>query len=570
MNKTLLACLFCLAYSINTAQTKFSVTINKSMGVKKPDGRLLLLLSLNNNSEPRFQVQDGPKTQLVFGKDVLAWKEGVAINFDDQDFGYPIQSLSLVPEGEYYVQAVFHRYETFKRSDGHIVKLPMDRGEGQHWNTAPGNLLSKPVKISFSKTATNLISIDLNDSIPAIAEPTDTKYVKHIKLLSKKLSEFWGRPIYLGAHILLPEGWDTHPNVKYPLAIFHGHFPSDFGDWRTTPPDTSLKPDYSERFNISGYNRIVQQENYAFYKQWTGANFPRVIAVEIQHPTPYYDDSYAVNSANNGPYGDAITYELIPEIEKRFRGIGQGWARFVYGGSTGGWEALAVQVFYPDEYNGSYAACPDPIDFRAYCQINLYKDKNAYFLESDFKKTPKPGIRDYLGKVSASVQDMNYRELALGTHGRSGEQWDIWQAVYSPAGTDGYPKPIFDKLTGVIDSSVAQYWKEHYDLSYILERDWATLGKKLSGKIHIYCGDMDNFYLNNAVYFTEERLKKLRNPSFDGKVDYGDRAEHCWNGDHDNPNYISRLRYHSMFINKWTNEIQKRAPKGADLKSWRY
>ncbi len=540
------------------------------MGLHHPDGRLLLLLSLTDQPEPRFQIQDGPKTQLVFGKDVSAWTDGLAIYFDDKDFGYPLQSLSGVPEGDYFVQAVFHRYETFKRSDGHTVKLPMDRGEGQHWNMAPGNLLSKPVKISFSKSGNNIISIDLNDSIPAIKEPEDSKYVKHIKVLSKKLTEFWGRPIYLGAHVLLPEGWDTHPNVKYPLAIFHGHFPSDFGDWRTTPPDTSLKPDYSERFGISGYNSIIQQENYAFYKQWTGPDFPRVIAIEIQHPTPYYDDSYAVNSANNGPYGDAITYELIPEIEKRFRGIGKGWARFVYGGSTGGWEALAVQVFYPDEYNGSYAACPDPIDFRAYCQINLYKDKNAYFLESDFRKTYRPGMRDYLGKVSATVQDMNYRELALGSNGRSGEQWDIWQAVYSPVGTDGYPKPIFDKLTGAIDSTVAQYWKEHYDLSYILERDWSTLGKKLSGKIHIYCGDMDNFYLNNAVYFTEERLKKLKNPSFDGKVDYGDRAEHCWNGDHDNPNYISRLRYHSMFIKKWTSEIQKRAPKGADLKSWRY
>ncbi|WP_336517077.1 hypothetical protein [Pollutibacter soli] len=570
MNRTLLIFLFCFICYASFAQTRFSVSMNKSMGLHHPDGRLLLLLSLTDQPEPRFQIQDGPKTQLVFGKDVSAWTDGLAIYFDDKDFGYPLQSLSGVPEGDYFVQAVFHRYETFKRSDGHTVKLPMDRGEGQHWNMAPGNLLSKPVKISFSKSGNNIISIDLNDSIPAIKEPEDSKYVKHIKVLSKKLTEFWGRPIYLGAHVLLPEGWDTHPNVKYPLAIFHGHFPSDFGDWRTTPPDTSLKPDYSERFGISGYNSIIQQENYAFYKQWTGPDFPRVIAIEIQHPTPYYDDSYAVNSANNGPYGDAITYELIPEIEKRFRGIGKGWARFVYGGSTGGWEALAVQVFYPDEYNGSYAACPDPIDFRAYCQINLYKDKNAYFLESDFRKTYRPGMRDYLGKVSATVQDMNYRELALGSNGRSGEQWDIWQAVYSPVGTDGYPKPIFDKLTGAIDSTVAQYWKEHYDLSYILERDWSTLGKKLSGKIHIYCGDMDNFYLNNAVYFTEERLKKLKNPSFDGKVDYGDRAEHCWNGDHDNPNYISRLRYHSMFIKKWTSEIQKRAPKGADLKSWRY
>ncbi len=219
--------------------------------------------------------------------------------------------------------------------------------------------------------------------------------------------------MFLGAHILLPEGWDTHPDVKYPLAIFHGHFPDDFGGWRTTPPDENLIPDTVSRFNLIGYNKIVQQEAYDFYKQWTGPDFPRVIAIEIQHANPYYDDSYAVNSANLGPYGDAITYELIPEIEKRFRGIGEGWARFMYGGSTGGWEVLAAQVFYPDEYNGCYSACPDPVDFNHYTTVNIYKDQNAYYQEGPFKKTLRPGHRDYLGHVSSMVKDMNQRELAL-------------------------------------------------------------------------------------------------------------------------------------------------------------
>jgi hypothetical protein len=277
-----------------------------------------------------------------------------------------------------------------------------------------------------------------------------------------------------------------------------------------------------------------------------------------------------VNSANSGPYGDAITYELIPEIEKRFRGIGKGWARFMYGGSTGGWESLAAQVFYPDEYNGCYAACPDPIDFRAYMTIDLYKDKNAYYLESDFKKTLRPAHRNYLGHVSSTVMDNNHRELALGTKTRSGDQWDVWESVYSPVGADGYPKPIFNKLTGEIDSTVARYWRDHYDLSWIMKRDWPKIGSKLQGKIHIYCGDMDNYYLNNAVYFTEEMLKKLQGPTYDGEVDYGDRAEHCWNGDHKNPNYISRLRYHQMFIPKWVEEMKLRAPTGADLTSWKY
>lgn len=552
------------------AQQPVSITYAAKYNDQPLDGRLLLLLSNNNSAEPRFQIADGPQTQLAFGIDVENWKAGESKMVTATAFGYPIQSLAQVPPGEYYVQALLHRYETFQRKDGHLVKLPMDRGEGQQWNRAPGNLYSIPVKVRIDARLKSIIRIELTERIPPVKEPEDTKYIKHIKIQSKRLTEFWGRPMYLGAHILLPEGWDTHPEVKYPLAIFHGHFPDDFDGFRTTPPDSTLKPDYIERFKLSGYNKIVQQEAYNFYKQWTGPAFPRVIAIEIQHANPYYDDSYAVNSANLGPYGDAITYELIPEIEKRFRGIGQGWARFMYGGSTGGWEVLAAQVFYPDQYNGCYAACPDPIDFRAYTVVDIYKDKNAYFLQSDFKKTPRPGMRNYLGHVSATLQEINYRELVLGTKSRSGQQFDIWEAVYSPVAADGYPKPIWDKRTGAIDSTVAAYWKENYDLSYIMKRDWAKIGQKLKGKVHIYCGDMDNYYLNNAVYLTEEMLKALDNPAYDGEVDYGDRAEHCWNGDHTQPNYISRLRYHQMFIPKWAEEMKKRAPANADISSWRY
>lgn len=546
----------------------FSITYDQSKSELPLDGRLYLLLSVNGDQEPRFQISDGPNTQLVFGIDVNNWQPGVEQMIDDTAYGYPIEQLSEVPPGTYFVQALFHRYETFQRSDGHVVQLPMDRGEGQHWNRAPGNFYSTPKKITIG--GDQKIAIQLDQVIPPIKAPQDSKYIKHVKIKSELLSKFWGRPMYLGAHVLLPEGFDEHPEARYPLAIMHGHYPHDFYGFRTSPPDPNLKPTYSERFQLEGYNRTVQQEAYDFYKTWTSPDFPRVLAITIQHPNPYYDDSYAVNSANLGPYGDAITYELIPYIEKQFRGIGEGWARFLYGGSTGGWEALAAQVFYPDEYNACYAACPDPIDFRAYMLVDLYQDKNAYYLESDFKKTLRPGRRDYLGQVSSTLRDMNLRELALGTHSRSGEQFDIWEAVYSPVGKDGYPQRIWNKKTGLIDPEVAAYWKENYDLAYILKRDWATLGPKLKGKIHIYCGDMDNYYLNNAVYLAEEILEATTNPHYDGEVDYGDRAEHCWNGDHDNPNAISRLRYHQMFIRKWVKELKNRVPKGADLRSWRY
>src|SRR5215216_2983227 len=398
---------------MKSTNLRFDITLPASASKEALEGRLLLLISTNKDEEPRFQISEDLTTQQVFGIDVDALKPGDTKTMDQGAFGYPIRSLSEIKPGEYWVQALFHRYETFKRSDGHTVKLPMDRGEGQQWSRAPGNLYSTPKQIRIDAN-NQPVSITLDQVIPPIEPPKDTKYIKHIKIQSERLTKFWGRPMHLGAHVLLPEGFDTHPEARYPLVIFHGHFPADFGGFREQPPDPNLKPDYNQRFKLAGYNRIVQEQAYQFYKDWTGPDFPRFIIVEIQHANPFYDDSYAVNSANLGPYGDAITYELVPEIEKRFRGIGQGWARFLYGGSTGGWEALAVQMFYPDEYNGCFAACPDPIDFRAYTTVNLYENLNAYYLESKFKKTPRPGFRNYLGHVSSMVEEMNHHELALG------------------------------------------------------------------------------------------------------------------------------------------------------------
>jgi hypothetical protein len=555
---------------MSAAKLQFAVSFPAGASKEALDGRLLLLFSTNNEKEPRLQISEDLTTQQVFGIDVDGLKPGQTATFDASAFGYPRRSLSDVPAGEYWVQALLHRYETFHRSDGHTVKLPMDRGEGQQWSRAPGNLYSTPQKIKVEPNGDGMIKLTLDQVIPPIEAPKDTKYVKHIRIQSERLTKFWGRPMFLGAHVLLPEGFDAHPDAHYPLVIFHGHFPEDFDGFREEPPDPDLKPDYSERFHLAGYNRIQQEYAHQFYKDWTSKDFPRFLIVEIQHANPFYDDSYAVNSANIGPYGDAITYDLVPEIEKRFRGIGKGWARFLYGGSTGGWEALAAQIFYPDEYNGCWAACPDPIDFHAYTTVNIYEHENAYYADANWKHVPRPGKRNYLGELAATVEDQNQMELALGANGRSGGQFDIWQAVYSPVGSDGYPKPIWDKLTGKIDRSVAEYWREHYDLGHILKRDWAKLGPKLEGKIHIYVGEADNYFLNNAVYLVEDFLKTTKNPSYGGEVDYEPRAEHCWNGDHTRANAYSRLRYHQFYAPKIMARIMKSAPPGADLKSWRY
>ncbi len=546
----------------------FSVSFTQAQSEQPIDGRLLLLLSTDPSGEPRMQINDSPQTQMIFGMDVDAMRPSQPVAIDDSAFGYPVRYLHDVPPGEYTVQVVLHRYETFHRADGHTVKLPMDRGEGQHWNLAPGNLYSQPKKVTLGVGAP--VAIVLDQQIPAIPPPRDTKYIRHLKIQSQLLTKFWGRPMFLSANVLVPEGFDTHPDVHFPLMISEDHFNSDFDGFRTEPPDPDLKPDYSERFHLAGYNRIQQEEAYKLHQQWTAPGFPRFLVAQVNHANPYYDDSYAVNSANLGPYGDAIEIELIPAIEKQFRGIGQGWARFVYGGSTGGWESLAVQVFYPDHYNGAFVACPDPVDFRAYTNINIYESKNAFYMMGAHQRIAQPAVRDYLGRTFATLAGVNQYELALGSHARSGEQFDIWQAVFGPVADDGYPRPIFDKETGDIDPAVAAYWKEHYDLSAIMQRDWSTLGPKLQGKLHIYVGSADTYFLTDAVYYLEDFLKATKNPPYDGEVKYGDRAEHCWNGDPNLPNYLSRLHYHTMYLPQILARIQKTAPPGSDLTSWRY
>jgi hypothetical protein len=553
------------------AAPRFSVTYPQAMAGEPQTGRLLLIFSPGGSEEPRHQLAWDGDAIPFFGMDVEGWKPGRKMVFDAKTDGFPLRSLDDLPPGEYRVLAVLNRYEPHVRADGRTLWLAPDRGEGQVWHRKPGNLHSKPVTVRVEARRRGRVAIVLDQVIPAVEpfEKMQTKFVRYFRIRSERLSKFWGRDFHLAAWVRLPWGYDEHPEARYPLVIAHGHFPADPGGFRETPPDAELAPVYSKRFRLEGYNRIEQEYAWQSYQDWITPGFPRVLLVEIQHPTPYYDDSYAVNSVNNGPYGDAIQHELIPAIEKEFRALGTSWSRFVYGGSTGGWEAMAVQMFYPDEYNGAWIACPDPIDFRHYVLVNIYEDRNAYVNANPFKRTPRPGHRNWLGHVDATIEEQNRYETVLGTRGRSGDQWDAWESVFSPVGEDGYPRRIWDRETGEVDPVTAEYWREHYDLAHILQRDWATLGPKLRGKLRIYAGDMDNYYLNNAVYGVEAFLKGA-DPPAEAVVEYGDRAEHCWNGDHSRANAYSRLRYPQMVLPWVVDRILDTAPAGADVDSWRY
>jgi hypothetical protein len=368
--------------------------------------------------------------------------------------------------------------------------------------------------------------------------------------------------MYLGAWVLLPDGFDEHPSAHYPLIAYQDHFHPGFA---------APVPFVTTQLAATGYTDARTAAGYKFFQDWTAGRLPRVVILYVQSANPYYDDSYDVDSANVGPYGAAINEELIPAIEQKYRGIGQGWARATYGGSTGGWEALATQVLYPDMYNGAYAACPDPVDFHAYQNVDLYTDPNAFVRRGDFGEMPIAADRKPDGSIIGTTGDEYRYEYVLGTHGRSTEQWDIWQAVFSPAGADGYPKDVIEPLTGVIDKSTVAYWHDHYDLTAIMRRDWPTLGPRLEGKLHLAVGDGDTYFLNNAVHLLQSVLDNTRNPHSDATFQYGPGMPHCYTG---GPAEYTMQENHATWVQRtlplMVDHMLKTAPQGADTKSWRY
>ena len=534
---------------------QFAVTVPASLEAHPVDGRVLVIVARTNDQEPRFQVGRGLSSQPIFGVDVDGLRPGQAAVIDATTRGWPVESVREIPAGTYWVQAVLNVYTTFHRADGHVIKAHMDQWEGQHWNRSPGNLVSAPQQVTIGPSA-GTIRITLSQRIPPIEPPQDTKYVKHIKFRSDKLSAWWGHDIYLGAFVLLPPGYDEHPDAHYPVAYYQDHFQRTFSLWRENPPDASA----------TGRVRAQQEQAYRFTQDWTSGKLPKFLIVAFQHPTPYYDDSYAVNSANNGPYGDALWGELVPRIEKQFRAIGQPWGRVTFGGSTGGWESIAWQLFYPDSLNGTWTACPDPVDFHYFQLVNIDDDSNAFRPNASWKRTDVRGWERTPDNQSTMNQmDASHLEAVYGSRGRSGDQMDIFMDVFGPMGDDGYPRLLYDKWTGRIDKGVIDYWRDHYDLNHILQRDWSTLGPKLQGKLHFYVGDEDSYYLEEAAFLMKDFLDQSTNPHSDATWDIGRRQPHCYTG---TPSSPGETFYHCV-LPAMSARVQATAPQGADM-SWKY
>lgn len=493
-------------------------------GAGRITGRAYLFVARTDRAEPRLQSGSMRRSEPFFGVDVESLAAGAPVTFDASTPGFPLASLKELPAGEYFVQGLLVPYTRFARADGHTIWAHMDAGEGQRFNDSPGSLVSEVRKVRIDPASRTPITISLTKAIPPVSRPAETDWVKRFRMTSALASRFWNHPMELGAVVLLPKGYEENPARRYPVVYTIGHFseraPFGFtfeGCDRVEAPEA----------RAARLARSARETGCEFQQAWTAGQVPEFIAVFIQHTTPFYDDSYALNSANNGPYGDAITQELIPEIDRRFRTVGAPYARVLTGGSTGGWDVLALQVHYPDVFGGAWSLYPDQLDFRNYQFGDVYADSNA-FVRADGSWLPRevPSSRSPEGLTDLTVREENQAEAVIASRGRSGGQWDGWQAAWAPVGADGYPASLWDKRTGSIDRAVAESMRVRgYDLRDYVERNWSTIGPRLVGKLNVAVGDMDNYFLNLGVYrfetFLESTKEPGKGPYYAGTFEYG-------------------------------------------------
>jgi hypothetical protein len=466
---------------------RFEVALADGLVRGPIDGRLLIVLAGGKEPEPwRFIGTTGMTAPPLLGHDVKGLTPTTPAVVDQSCVIFPIGNLALLPRGDYRVQAVLDVSRDLKLVD------------------APGNLCSDPVTVSMDPARGGVVRLALNRQFQEPDLPGETEHLRFIKLRSEKLSRFHGRPMYLRAGVLLPAGFGRDADRRYPLRVHIGG--------------------YGTRFAELAY---WMQEDGGFRRTWLADTTPRMVLLHLDGAGPF-GDPYQVNSDNNGPYGDAVTGELIPYVERAFHCVGEPHARVLDGASTGGWVSLALQVFYPDLFNGAWSHAPDPVDFRAYELINIYEDENAYVNAFGFER---PAMRALNGDVRYTVRHEVLLERALGRGNRwemSGKDWCAWNATFGPRGADGLPRPLWHGVTGKLDREVLEHWRR-YDLRRVVQSNWATLGPKLRGKLHIWVGEADDYFLNNAVHLLDGFLTKAK-PPYEGSITYALGQGHSYTG----------------------------------------
>jgi hypothetical protein len=546
--------------------THFDISFPAAVRAQPVTGRVFVVISRTASPDPRVQVLS-EESPPFFAADVHAMQPGQSVTINQTTPGYPLVSLKDLPAGDYYVEAWLNVYTEFHRADGHTIWAHMD-WTGEIPSVAQGNLHSDVEKVHLDPGSGIDVHLLMNKEISGddfkndallktLAPPSEDKWIKVVKFQSKLLTQFWGQPMYLGATILLPKGYDEHPDAHYPVVFNQAHF-YQYVPWEFDSDPKSETPEAAAAGKRSGLGT-----GYEFYQAWNSDNFPRFIMVTWQHPCPYFDDSYAVNSPNCGPFDDAIVQELIPYLESHFRMIRAPYARVLEGGSTGGWESLALQLFHPKFYGGAWVFDPDPIDFQAFQLVNIYKDENAfdYHAPGSWLVSLRPWSRSVQGQVRATVRDVSHYEDALGPNGRSDYQLDGWWAVFGPTGKDGYPAPLWDMQTGKIDPTVANYMRDHgMDLTDYARTHWPEIGPDLIGKLHFFVGDMDSYYLNLAVYRMQDFLESTENPHYPATFEYGRPMKgHGWH-----PMTWAEL------LEQMATQVKQNAPADANTAQWNY
>ncbi|MEM9385654.1 MAG: alpha/beta hydrolase-fold protein [Pseudomonadota bacterium] len=561
------------AAEVRVSISEGAVTAIAALGLQVPIvGRIFFIVARDDEQMPHLGT--GVTGNPLWGVDVRDFGPGDRALIRDGDTsvsGYPFNALADLPPGDYHVQAFINVYTTFHRSDGHVIEAHMNSGAFQSPFKSPGNAYSEVQSVTVGEQGLGAIDLTISEVIQP-SRPLqdgevlqqgnfeDTVWVRYIKIRSEKLSAFWGRDMYIGANVLLPSGYEERPDATFPVLYMQGHSSG------LTPmpwaPAPWFRPGYEPE------HVAVGPQLEGFYEAWTAGELPKIVVITIRDANPFFDTSYSVNSPNVGPYADAIYEELIPHLEAQFRIVAEPWGRVLAGRSTGGWEAAAMMVFNPERFAGAFPWAPDPIDFRKLMQINIYDSNSAFYNELEWIRTPLPAQRDIDGIINYSVLDEHRYEQVVATKDRSGGQWAIWQALYSPVADDGYPAPLWDPDTGEINREVATYWREHWDLSHIIQRDWPRLGPKLAGKLHFAVGRRDNYYLEQAVYLTHARMAALANPAAAATFQYGTNGRHSWIG-HSLEDPTQQLRYRE-FIRVVAQFVRERAPANADLESWGY
>jgi hypothetical protein len=466
------------------AKLRFEVTLAKDVLDKPTTGRVLVAVSKSKRGDPRRMIgQTGMDAAPVLGCDAKEWTSEKSVILDAKSMIFPLANLNQLPAGEYSVQAVF----AFNPD----LRIP----------NAAGNVMSDPVRVKLDPAQDTTIKLQLTKIIPE--QPLkETESIKFLKFRSEKLSKFHGRDMFLRVGIKLPPNHATDKEKTYPLRVHIGGFGSRYT-------------------GIYGFS----------------ATTAPMIIIHLDGCGPL-GDPYQVDSANHGPYGAALTEELIPHIEKTYRGIGKPEARVLDGGSTGGWVSTALQIFYPDFFNGAWAHCPDSVDFRAFELINIYSDKNAYVNRFGFER---PAKRTISGDTVYTMRHEVLLERVLGLGDEwalSGRDWGSWNATFGPKGKDGNPVPLWDGKTGALNREVLDHWRK-YDLRAHLEKNWATLGPKLDGKLRIYVGEADDYFLNNAVHHLDDFMKVAK-PKIRSRIVFKEREDHGVNGISE-PNKIKEM-----------------------------